>query len=58
MWRRQGSALAAVEQADVLGIADGDIEERGNGGSYHNGIELCRTSRHARKSTEVDWAVN
>ena len=51
----QHKATSAVgEQADILGVADGNVEERRDARANHNGIELRRTFDHECKSTESD----
>ncbi|WP_436280132.1 hypothetical protein [Rhizobium leguminosarum] len=52
--RQLKATLAAGEQADILGVADGKVEERRDASAYHNGIELRRTFDHECKSTEID----
>ena len=46
------------DQANILSPANGNVEERRDARSYHNGIELRRTSHHECKSTETNLAVN
>ncbi|WP_167378947.1 hypothetical protein [Rhizobium leguminosarum] len=42
--RQHKATLALADQADILGVADGNVEERRDASAYHNGIELRRTS--------------
>ncbi|WP_442164323.1 hypothetical protein [Rhizobium leguminosarum] len=44
---RQHKAISAVgDQADILGVADDNVEERRDASAYDNGIELRRTFDH------------
>ena len=50
---RQDKAASTVsDQADILGVADGNVEERRDARPNHNGIEFRRTFDHECKSTE------
>ncbi|MBY5328509.1 hypothetical protein [Rhizobium leguminosarum] len=44
--RQHKAKLAVGDQADILGVADDNVEERRDASAYHNGIELRRTSHH------------
>lgn len=46
MVRQHKATLAVGDQADILGVADGNVEERRDASAYDNGIELRRTSHH------------
>ncbi|CAK07596.1 hypothetical protein RL2103A [Rhizobium johnstonii 3841] len=44
--RQHKATLAVGDQADILGVADDNVEERRDASTYDNGIELRRTFDH------------